>query len=92
MEESRKTDGYCPVHNWITQEIERINDALWSLQCERHDIRLDKLEAELSEQRRLVDEVRRTVWVWKGSLMLAAFIGSIAGATLINLLFNFAKR
>jgi len=50
------------------------------------------LEAELSEQRRLVDEVRRTVWVWKGSLMLAAFIGSIAGATLINLLFNIARR
>jgi Mg2+ and Co2+ transporter CorA len=92
VEESKKTDGYCPMHNWIKQEIEQINDTLWSLQCERQDIRLDKLEAELSEQRKLVDEVRRTVWVWKGSLMLAAFIGSIVGATLINILFNIVKR
>lgn len=92
MEENKKTDPYCPVHPWITQELERINETLWNLTCERHDIRLDKLEAEMHEQRRSMEEMKRTIWVWKGGLMLAAFVGSIAGAVLVNVLLNLGRR
>jgi hypothetical protein len=92
VEEIKKCNTYCPVHNWITQEIERINETLWNLQCKRHDIRLDRLEAEMHEQKRSVEEVKKTIWVWKGGLILAAFMGSIAGAALVNILLNVSRR
>lgn len=85
MEGNKKSNDYCPVHNLLTQEIERINEMLWGLQRERHDIRIDKLESEMNEQKKFVDEMRRIIWIWKGSLMLAAFIGSIVGTILIKI-------
>lgn len=79
-------DGKCEVHYRIEKDVDELRTTQKERHCQEHSSRIGTLEKETVDQWTAINELRRTVWMWRGAMALAGFAGSAVGGLVISYL------
>jgi hypothetical protein len=76
----------CQICEYVQREIESLKKTQKDRHCGENTKAIQTLEGSDIEQWQVINELRRTVWGWRGGMALASFLGGIVGAALMTLL------
>jgi len=74
----------CVLHDRLEKDLDRIEKNQAARPCQDHTARLTVAEKTNEEQWTAINKLREAVWMWRGIMALAGFLGSIAGSLLIS--------
>lgn len=81
----------CPLHHdvrldlaSIRDDMRKINQHLSGLKCSEYQVRLSKLEEDISMLKREVNEINKERYTARGIVILLAAIGSMIGSLIMS--------
>lgn len=74
----------CSACEFLQRDIDNMKINQSNRPCAENTRRIQHLEESDGEQWTAINELRRTVWSWRGGLALAGFVGSIVGSLIIR--------
>jgi hypothetical protein len=86
-------DIFCPIHKEVSQRIDSITSIQGSRHCGSHEAQIGGLQDDVAridydnrEQWVAINNLRRLVYMGAGGVSMAAFLGSILGNVLVNMM------
>lgn len=83
-----KSPQECPACAFLTRDVEDLRKTQKNRPCGENSNKIKTLEESDADQWTAINELRRTVWGWKGGMALASFLGGILGTGLMTLLIH----
>lgn len=83
-----KTPQECPACSFLTRDIADIKKKQENRPCGENSNKIKTLEESDTDQWTAINDLRRTVWGWKGGMALASFLGGIIGTGIMSLLIH----